>query len=87
MSFSLDGLRTILRDCSGEPDNGDLDGDVGAITFEDLGYDSIAMLETLSRIEQELDVAMDDAPMDELTTPQALVDYVNGLLARETAHA
>ncbi|MGW7818232.1 acyl carrier protein [Streptomyces puniciscabiei] len=87
MSFSLDRLRTILRDCSGEPENGDLDGDVAAITFEDLGYDSIALLETLSRIEQELGVAMDEAPMEELTTPQALVDYVNGRLAPEPATA
>ncbi|GHE13582.1 acyl carrier protein [Streptomyces alanosinicus] len=86
MNFSLDGLRTILRACAGEPENGDLDGEVAAITFEDLGYDSIALLETLSRIEQEYGVAVDEAPMDELTTPQALVDYVNSRLARETAH-
>ncbi|MFK8847679.1 acyl carrier protein [Streptomyces sp. Ac-502] len=87
MTFTLGGLRTILRDCAGEPENGDLDGDVATLTFEDLGYDSIALLETLSRIEQELGVAADEAPMDELTTPQALVDYVNGQLDRVTAAA
>ncbi|MEU2874201.1 acyl carrier protein [Streptomyces olivoreticuli] len=87
MSFTLDRLRTILRTCAGEPESGDLSGDIGSLTFDDLGYDSIALLETLSRIEQEFGVAVDEAPMDNLSTPQNLVDYINVELAGQSALA
>lgn len=73
--FTLDDLRRILREGSG--DSPDLDGDFAEIAFEDLGYESLALLETTSRIAREFGVVLDDDTVISVTTPSALVDLVN----------
>jgi minimal PKS acyl carrier protein len=75
--FTLDDLRTIMRACAGEAESIDLDSDIRDMSFEELGYDSIALLETASRIERSTGIAIAD---DELTvrgTPRTLVELVN----------
>ncbi|WP_040797406.1 acyl carrier protein [Nocardia higoensis] len=73
--FTLDDLRRILREGSG--DSPGLDGDFAEIAFEDLGYESLALLETTSRIAREFGVVLDDDTVVSVTTPSALVDLVN----------
>lgn len=84
--FTLDDLRSIMRSCAGEAESIDLDSDILDISFEELGYDSIALLETASRIERSTGVAIAD---DELTvsgTPRVLVEFVNsGILKGASA--
>ncbi|RSM81691.1 acyl carrier protein [Kibdelosporangium aridum] len=46
-------------------------------TFDELGYDSLALLETHSRIRRDYGVQFSDEDLTELTTPQELVDFVN----------
>lgn len=74
--INLDDLRQLMRECAGEDESVDLDADISDSSFEDLGYDSLAVLEITARIEQEHGVRV---PEDEegLTTPGALIDYVN----------
>lgn len=76
--FTLDDLRRILREGSG--DSPGLDGDFAEIGFEDLGYESLALLETTGRIRREFGVALDDDEVIALTTPAALVELVNEYL-------
>ncbi|MCK9895439.1 acyl carrier protein [Frankia sp. AgB32] len=73
--FTLDDLRRILREGSGETD--DLDGDILDLEFESLGYESLALLETTSRIEREFGVVLDDEAVAGAATPRALVELVN----------
>jgi minimal PKS acyl carrier protein len=80
LTFDLESLKRILRAGAGVDVDTDLDGDIGAVPFEDLGYDSLAMLETCTRIEREYGVSLGDDVLTEATTPDALVELVNSHL-------
>ena len=75
-SFTLDNLREIMRACAGIDESVDLDSDIGSRTFEDLGYDSLAVLEMTAKIQNMLGVVIIDDAAKKLTTPQSLADYV-----------
>jgi act minimal PKS acyl carrier protein len=79
--FTVDDVRRILRDCAGEPDSISLDDDISGVSFEEMGYDSLAVLELAARIQQEFLVAIPDETMTELPTPDAVIDYVNPRIA------
>jgi minimal PKS acyl carrier protein len=76
--FTLEDLRRILRAAAGDPE-GDLglDGDIGDLNFRDLGYDSVALLETGGMISLELGIELADDALYEVPTPNALVTAVN----------
>jgi minimal PKS acyl carrier protein len=76
-SLTLDRLRDIMRDCAGENESIDLNGDIGEVSFMDLGYDSLALLETTSRLEREFDITLDDDSVSEDGTPNTLIELVN----------
>ncbi|QNS09392.1 acyl carrier protein [Streptomyces xanthii] len=79
-------LTTLLRECAGEGEGVDLDGDVMDVLFVDLGYDSLAVLQTTGRIERDYDVVLDEEAVDEAETPRALLEIVNrALSARASA--
>ncbi|MEV0063723.1 acyl carrier protein [Nocardia sp. NPDC058379] len=84
MTFTLDDLTRILLEGSGEPENVDLDTGILDLTFDDLGYDSLAMLETASRVEREFGVTLDDSTVIEATTPRAFLAAVNALVPVRT---
>ncbi|MER7457068.1 acyl carrier protein [Micromonospora sp. NPDC126480] len=75
--INLDDVRRLLRESAGVDESVDLDGDVGELEFQDLGYDSLAVLELTARIEQEYGVKVREDDVTELTTPARLIDYVN----------
>lgn len=79
--FTVDDVRRILRDCAGEPDSTSLDDDFSAVSFEEMGYDSLAVLEMAARIQQEVLVAIPDEVIVDLVTPDAVVNYVNPRIA------
>ncbi|HWE91118.1 MAG TPA: acyl carrier protein [Pseudonocardiaceae bacterium] len=82
-SFDLDDLRTLLRSCAGEPESIDLASDIADLTFEELGYDSIALLETAARVEQDLGVTVEDNVVaEDITTPRDFVAYVSTRLGQ-----
>ncbi|MFB4310307.1 acyl carrier protein [Actinomadura sp. GTD37] len=74
-SITLDDLRRILREGAGEIEGVRLDGDILDSDFGDLGYDSIALLETASRLSREYRVEVDAAL--ETRTPRELLALVN----------
>jgi minimal PKS acyl carrier protein len=77
--FTLDDLQRILREAAGE--DVDLAGGADA-DFAELGYESIALLETSSRISREFGVVIDDDAVTTESTPRALVQLVNDQLTR-----
>ncbi|MFZ4156257.1 acyl carrier protein [Streptomyces pseudogriseolus] len=85
--FELDDLKALLRECAGEEEGVDLDGDVVDVPFAELGYDSLAILQTTGRIERDFDIALDEEALDEADTPRAYLDLVNGALAAVRAAA
>jgi act minimal PKS acyl carrier protein len=79
MMFTLKDLRELLRvDDAAEltPQNADM-------VFEDLGYDSLALIEFRSQLLRHAGVRMPESDLWKLRTPQQAVDYVNALRARE----
>ncbi|MHA4818685.1 phosphopantetheine-binding protein [Streptomyces aculeolatus] len=78
--FTLDDLKRILIAGAGADEAVDLDGDILHQRFDALGYESLALLETLSRIENEFDIALDDGVLTEESTPAQLIDAVNAVV-------
>ncbi|MCX4906882.1 acyl carrier protein [Streptomyces sp. NBC_00878] len=79
--MTLDELRTTLIACAGEDDSTDLSGDILDMAFDDLGYDSLARMESAARIEREYGIALPDEAVADAETPRALLDLVNGITA------
>lgn len=76
--LSIEDLRRLLRECAGVDQESSLDGDILDTAFADLGYDSLAMLETAGRIAREYGVNLDDDVVTSARTPRALLSLVNG---------
>lgn len=74
---TIDDLRRILRECAGETDGVDLDGDILDVEFEALGYDSLALLETAGQLGHEYGVELDDEVATSARTPRDLLKVVN----------
>lgn len=85
MQFTLDDLKRILLASAGADENVDLDGDILDITFDALGYESLALLETGSRIEREYVITLDESALADATTPRQLLNVVNTQLAPTAA--
>ncbi|MER6345945.1 acyl carrier protein [Streptomyces sp. NPDC001595] len=83
--FTLSELRTILLEAAGTDEQVDLDGDIADLDFNDLGYESLALLETAGRIERTYDISLDEEAFAEARTPRALIDLVNSHLSAARA--
>ncbi|MFJ4774539.1 acyl carrier protein [Streptomyces uncialis] len=79
--FTLDALRNTLLEGAGTDENVNLNGDILDLSFEDLGYESLAMLETVARIEREYGIGLDEEAFAAASTPRLLVRLVNDHLA------
>nr|WP_042193147.1 acyl carrier protein [Kibdelosporangium sp. MJ126-NF4]CEL20589.1 Acyl carrier protein [Kibdelosporangium sp. MJ126-NF4]CTQ89500.1 Acyl carrier protein [Kibdelosporangium sp. MJ126-NF4] len=77
-SVTIDDLKRILREGAGVDEGVDLDGDIMDAEFDELGYDSVALLETASRITREYGVQIDDDIATGATTPRQLLAVING---------
>ncbi|MCX5261964.1 acyl carrier protein [Streptomyces canus] len=77
--FSRSDLTRLLRESAGEAQPGLLDGDVLDVTFSDLGYDSVAVLQLIGLIERERDIQLADETVSEAQTPRALLELVNSM--------
>lgn len=76
--MTYDDLMRIMRQCAGADESVVITADAIDTAFDDLGYDSLALLETAGRIEQDFGVALADDLVAELTTPRRFLDAVNG---------
>ncbi|MEV0938782.1 acyl carrier protein [Micromonospora wenchangensis] len=75
-------LLQVVRECAGGDDHRGAEADLADTPFEELGYDSLALLETAGRLEREYHVKLTDEMVGEARTPQRLADLVNGELQR-----
>ena len=79
--ITIDDIRRILIACAGDVETSELQGDISDLEFENLGYDSLALMETAARLEQEFGVRIPEEQITEVKTPQELLDLVNTSLA------
>jgi act minimal PKS acyl carrier protein len=71
----------ILRASAGEDETVDLGGEIDDLTFTDLGYDSLALLETAGRVQRAYGIELDDQTLAEADTPRRFLAAVNEALA------
>ncbi|SCG46963.1 acyl carrier protein [Micromonospora rifamycinica] len=74
-TLSLDDLRGILIACAGE-DNA-LDGDISDVSFDDLGYDSLALIETAAVLKRDYGVVLPEDQLTVLSSPGELLSLIN----------
>lgn len=79
--FTIKDLKRILHEAAGESEGVDLD--VGTLDndFTELGYESLGLLETGSRIEREFGIELDEAMLFDSVTPRTLIEAVNAQLS------
>ena len=80
-TLDLSALRDILRECAGENESADLAGDILDVSFSDLGYDSLALLETAGVIQRRFGARLQDDAVTQVQTPRALLDLTNRAIA------
>lgn len=78
VTVTLEDLKRILREGAGADENVDLDAEILDTEFADLGYDSLALLETASRISREYAITLDDDVVIAARTPRDFIKVVNG---------
>ncbi|HCT79373.1 MAG TPA: actinorhodin polyketide synthase [Micromonosporaceae bacterium] len=79
--IGIDDLRKIMRECAGEDDSVSLEGDILDTPFLDLGYDSLALLETAALVKRQYGVTISDDDLHGVETPRAFLAKVNAELA------
>lgn len=79
--FTIEDLKQVMRECAGEDESISLDGEIGTLSFDQLGYDSLAMMETASRIERSFGVELPDDVLGEVDTPAEFVAFINSQFA------
>ena len=79
-TLTIEDLQRIMTECAGVDDPADLSGDIADVPFEQLGYDSLALIESVARISQELGVRIPEPELSELQTPRHLLDFVNSVV-------
>lgn len=78
-SFTFEDLKRILVDRVGLSE--DAVRDEPDTTFEDMGLDSLALVEIQLAMQQEYGFAIPDEDADRIQTVGEAIDYVNGRLA------
>ncbi|WP_078287964.1 acyl carrier protein [Mycobacterium sp. D16R24] len=78
---TLAQLHKILVACAGGDDDTEISPESATIEFEELGYDSLALMETAARLQREYGVHIAEEDLADLTTPQQMLDVINSQLA------
>ena len=83
--LDIKDLVVLLRTNAGDSDTFDLDGDVLDVPFDELNYDSLALLQVTGAIERDYEVALDEEALEEAQTPRRYLEVVNQVLASAQA--
>ncbi|MEU1811825.1 MULTISPECIES: acyl carrier protein [Micromonospora] len=78
--LDLPTLTDILRECAGEDEDVELSGDILDVPFADLGYDSLALLETAGAIQRRFGAPLQDDAVTQAQTPRELLELANRAL-------
>jgi act minimal PKS acyl carrier protein len=79
--MTMDELRAILVACAGGEDIEALSGDVSGVSFDELGYDSLALIETAAKLKLEHSVEITDEQITEVRSPGELLGLINDRIA------
>jgi minimal PKS acyl carrier protein len=74
--FTIGDLTSALLEAAGCDQGVDFD-DILDVPFEDLGYDSLALFNTVNKIERDCRITLPDDIVVEATTPRVMLDMIN----------
>ncbi|WP_370942178.1 acyl carrier protein [Amycolatopsis sp. cg5] len=74
--FTQEDLFRIMRECAGEDESAELGAASAGADFDDLGYDSLAVMETASRVSREYGVSLPEEEVADVRTPESFVAMV-----------
>ncbi|SNQ48495.1 Actinorhodin polyketide synthase acyl carrier protein [Frankia canadensis] len=80
-TMTIDELRDLLVECAGGDDAAAPAGDISNVPFEDLGYDSLALIETATRLKLERGVVVPDEVIAQARTAGELLAEINERIA------
>ncbi|KXO88003.1 hypothetical protein AXK56_13720 [Tsukamurella pulmonis] len=75
--LNSDDLRKAMIASAGEDESVVLDGEFEKTEFADLGFDSLALMETSSQLKREHGIVIPDETLWDFTTPEELLRWVN----------
>ncbi|MGP5700781.1 acyl carrier protein [Glutamicibacter sp. 287] len=73
-TITIESLVDILSQSAGEPEGIDPNTNISDLSFDSLGYESLALLETIGQIERTYGVKLPDSILIDALTPQSLLD-------------
>jgi minimal PKS acyl carrier protein len=79
--MNIDDLRGILVTCAGGDDAESLQGDISGTSFEELGYDSLALIETAAALARDHGVVIPEDQITEVRSPGELLTLINDRFA------
>lgn len=79
--FTLADLATTIQKCLGNGEGGRVGPDNLDTTFADLGYDSLAVYELMTRLQDDTGVPISDEEIETIETPRQVLEFVNSRLA------
>jgi act minimal PKS acyl carrier protein len=81
--FTLKDLVEVLVESAGADEGVDLGADIADTAFDELGYDSLALFNTVGRIEQRIGKALPDDVVGEVGTPGDLLRVIDEALRQK----
>ncbi|MGW0520102.1 acyl carrier protein [Crossiella sp. NPDC003009] len=79
--LTLEQLQQIMREVAGPSESAGSTADIGDTPFAELGYDSLVVLETATRVGRRTGVTIPDDVVFTLGTPNEFIAYVAGARA------
>ncbi|MDX6353605.1 MAG: minimal acyl carrier protein [Streptomyces sp.] len=76
--MTFEDLKLIITECAGEDEQVALGEEALDVPFTDLGYDSLALLETAAVVAQRFGVELPDDEVGITSTPREFLNHVNG---------
>lgn len=77
-AFTLADLAETIKQCLGAGSGVELTEDTADTEFFDLGYDSLAVYELMTRLQDDTGIPISDEQIEEITTPRLAVRFING---------
>lgn len=75
-NMTIDELRDILITCAGG-DTNELPNDISDTPFDDLGYDSLVLIETAATLKRDHGIQIPDDEVTNAGTPAELLQLIN----------
>lgn len=82
-TFGLEDLKRLLTSDSNTGDGSEITESSLTDEFTELGYDSLALLELVSKVERDFGIKLPDDALENMLTPKSTVYYISARIAEK----